>query len=46
MFVQIIALGSKIALLRGSIVLQRLIKGNVKVFLSETTKPRVFIFVM
>ena len=30
MFVQIIALGLKMALIRGSIVLHRLIKGNVK----------------
>ena len=30
MFVQITALGPKLALIRGSIVLHRLIKGNVK----------------
>ena len=30
MFVQIIALGPNMALLEGSIVLHRLIKGNVK----------------
>ena len=30
MFVQILAVGPKMALIRGSIVLHRLIKGNVK----------------
>ena len=46
MFVQIIAIGPKMALLRGSIVLHRLIKGNVIIFLSETTGPSALIIDM
>ena len=42
MFVQIIALGPKMALLRGSIVLHRLIKGNVKNLLSNTYRALIF----
>ena len=39
MFVQIIALGPKIALIRGSIVLHRLIKVNVKNLLVSDSGP-------
>ena len=45
MFVQIIAVGPKMALLRGSIVFHRLIKGNVKNLLI-LTGPRALIFGM
>ena len=46
MIVQILALGQKMALIWGSIVLHRLIKGNGKIFLSEATGPRALIFGM
>ena len=44
MFVQIIPLEPKMALLRGSNVLQRLIKGKRVKSSSETTGPRALIF--